>query len=279
METEKFVEYEAVSARSPLRQGDILERTGDIDDDYCWEQYLMVLTADCDLAQGKHDQRITCIPILAKDYYIHRFRLESLKTRVIAKQLAELRDVLTRNKLPTIGDERIVEWATERSSNDIVHLLKVTAANDIETIRRSVDAIRILATPSDNLPSALSKLITAQATGVNPPSDKNVRSALADAIRSSFKSPPGDAHFLSAIGPGVDSGYFAYLRQIVQVADSDITTIGRHRSENYSRISRLQTRYIHAITQKFAMVFMSIGLPSEYEASREAHMNNLTETI
>jgi hypothetical protein len=46
---------------------------------------------------------------------------------------------------------------------------------------------------------------------------------------------------------------------------------------SYRRISHLRDRYIHALVQRFALVFMAIGLPKEYEEIRDLHSDILGE--
>ncbi len=51
------------------------------------------------------------------------------------------------------------------------------------------------------------------------------------------------------------------------------------RAMEYRRISRLEDRYTHALVQRFAMVFLSIGLPRDYEEMRDLHAESIEEYL
>lgn len=137
----------------------------------------------------------------------------------------------------------------------------------------------MLGAPTGGLKDALNSLVDAQLAGINPPKRESAIKSLAKSIREPYAQPPGDALFLSAIGPGINEGYFAYLRHIEQILESEISLGPTRRAVQYRRISRLQDRFVHALAQRFAMVFMSIGLPDEYEEQRDLYSETLGEGI
>ena len=70
--------------------------------------------------------------------------------------------------------------------------------------------------------------------------------------------------------PSVDEGHIAYLRLIREIRDHQIsrTPVEEMRAKGSlvaRRIARLSLIYLHRLTQKTAMVFTDIGLPTEYE--------------
>jgi hypothetical protein len=103
----------------------------------------------------------------------------------------------------------------------------------------------------------------------------NARSALSNR----FQSTPGDAIFLRSIAPGYDDGYFAYLRHIEQVWEPEIALTPTRNEPAYRRIGALSDRYTHAVVQRFALVFMPIGLPPDYEDSRNNFAKERGEAI
>lgn len=115
---------------------------------------------------------------------------------------------------------------------------------------------------------AIENLLEAQRLFANPQADAKLREATSQAIVQRFKSPPGDALFLHAIAPGYDAGYFAYLRHIEQVWETEIALSLTRESRSFRRVGALSDRFAHAVVQRFAMVFMPIGLPAAYEDVR-----------
>lgn len=124
-----------------------------------------------------------------------------------------------------------------------------------------------------------SDVIEAQLQIPNSRSRSDLVASLQSAVKETFRRSPGDAIFLSSIGPGETEGYFGYLRHITQVWEPDVATHLSRFAHRYQRISRLSERFTHAVVQKFALVFLSIGLPTEYEANRDANAEYFVEGL
>jgi len=77
--------------------------------------------------------------------------------------------------------------------------------------------------------------------------------------------------FLSSIGNDDDSGYVAYLRLLRELKDNQVALKPSSRSFEitHERIAHLKPPYLYRLTQQLGAVFSSIGLPTEYEASRD----------
>jgi hypothetical protein len=68
------------------------------------------------------------------------------------------------------------------------------------------------------------------------------------------------------------------LRHLELLWEPEIA-VGPTRVEHrFRRIAHLQDRYTHAMVQRFALVFMSIGLPREYEEVRDLHSELMGES-
>lgn len=271
-----FAEYRTVKGTDPLRQGDVLERTGD--DSTAWNRHLLVITADCDLAHGKNRGRVTCVPLLAKDEFLLELIMPKLRDIAAKKLVAGLKGLLSTFSAPDISETRLREWPHEQSVEDILSLLSVP--NDhLVVVGKILEGIRVLGSSPDTLAEATNLLVQAHGTLPNAQSEKNIRSQVVARLKDAFKQPPGDALFLSALAVGHHHGYFAYLRHLEQIWEPQIA-LGPTRSVvDYRRLSRLQDKYVHAIAQRFALVFMSIGLPDSYEEMRDLHADLIGEEI
>ncbi|WHX18937.1 hypothetical protein QFW82_18705 [Streptomyces malaysiensis subsp. malaysiensis] len=269
---EPFAEYREVGAADPLRQGDVLEAVEP--GATMWQQHLLVMTADCDFAHAKHQGRVTCVPLLAAEEYLSEMQIPKIRARLAKPQVSEIRQILSKYPAPTISDRRLREWASEEEPSDIVKMLELQQA-DAQRAMAAFEAIRTMDTPTDNLEEGIRLLVEAQLSAPNPPKRQNAVKRVMDKLREPYTQPPGDALFLTAISPGQDEGYFAYLRHIEQIWEPDISLGPSHREVTYRRISRMRDRFTHALVQRFAMVFMSIGLPHQYEEHRDLHADLL----
>lgn len=269
---ESFAESREVSVTEPLRQGDVLEA---IDPKASmWQRHLLVVTADCDFAYAKHRGRVTCIPLLTAEDYLFEMQVPKIREQLAKPQVKELRQILSKSSAPLIGDRRLREWPSEQEPLEIVKMLNLQSAES-QKARSAFEAIRILDKQADNLKETMRLLVEAQLISANPPKRENAVKRVKEKLREPYTQPPGDALFLTTIGLGLDAGYFAYLRHIEQVWEPEISLAPSHQDAAYRRISRMQDRFTHALVQKFAMVFMPIGLPKQYENLRDLYADYL----
>lgn len=271
-----FSEYRSVAISEPLRQGDVLERV--CPEPTVWNRHLLVITADCDFAHDKHKGRVTCVPLLTKDEYLLELHIPSLREQAIAKLVAGLQKLLRDLGAPNVSEPRLRDWPKEQSTDEILSLLSVP--EDKKGIIGGIfDGIRELSRRPTSVLEAVNSLVTAQRRLPDAKQEKNLRSEVRDRLRNTFKQPPGDALFLSALADNYDDGYFAYLRHLEQIWEPQVALSPSRSGAEYLRLSRLQESYTHAIAQRFALVFMSIGLPNAYEEMRDFHADLLGEDI
>lgn len=265
--TEVFAEYRDAGSTGPLRQGDVIEA---VQPGTKWNRLLLVITADCDFAFDKHQGRVTCVPLLSQQDYLLELHLPRLRMRHSVKPIRELQAIVHQATGATVTDERMLEWCNEVTPDQLLSELsldEIKAAHG----RLAIESIQLLSKTVETVPEALEMIVASQLSSSNPPSISNARRAARDSIRAIYTSTPGDAMFLSAVGPSYDQGYFAYLRHLEQVWEPQVGTGPTRRQLSHRRVARLQDRYLHALVQRFAMVFMAIGLPSEYESMRDLH--------
>ncbi|WP_372671000.1 hypothetical protein [Amycolatopsis kentuckyensis] len=259
----------------PLRQGDVLEATDPLASK--WQRHLLVITADCDFAYDKHQGRVTCIPLLTAPEYLLELQLPRIRERYVTRTIGALREVLTPEHGGNISNDRLREWPCETEPTDILATLRLTG-KDAEVAKAALLSIRLMNREVGTLDEAVEAVVEAQLAAPNPKKRANVIREIAASLKSPYAHPPGDALFLSAIAPKELAGYFAYLRHLEQIREADIAIGPTRRTVSYHRISRLQDRYIYALAQRFALVFMSIGLPKEYEETRDLHSEVFEES-
>jgi hypothetical protein len=185
---------------------------------------------------------------------------------------------MTQHNCPTITDRRLTEWIEEEADDAILATLGLPEAAQTPATN-ALTAIRLTVTPNAGLAEAIKALIEGQAFSARPPKRENAIQNVIGPLRDTFSQPPGDAFFLSALTREHVDGYFAYLRHLEQIWEQDIAVGPTHHQVTYRRIGALQDRYTHALVQRFASVFMAIGLPDEYETVRALHAEMLEEYV
>jgi hypothetical protein len=273
---EPFAECREVGVVDPLQQGDVLEAVDTAAS--MWQRHLLVMTADCDLAYAKHQGRVTCVPLLAAEEYLSEIQLPKIRERLVKQPLKEMRQILSKPGAPNVSDRRLREWASEEAPADIVIRLDLKQS-DAQHATAALEAIRMIDAATPDFKEGVDSLVEAQLVGVSPPKRETAVKQVVNGLREPYARPPGDALFLTAIAPGQDTGYFAYLRHIEQVRESEISLGPSRRQVRYRRISRMRDRFAHALVQRFGMVFMSIGLPPEYEDLRDLYAEMLGDNF
>ena len=243
-----------------------------------WQRHLLVMTADCDLAYAKHLGRVTCVPLLAAEEYLSEIQLPKIRERLVKQPLKEMRQILSRSGVPNISDWRLREWASEEAPADIVMGLELKQP-DAQQATAALEAIRMIDAPGSSLKEGVDSLVESQLVGASPPKRETAVKQVVNGLREPYARPPGDALFLTTIAPGQDVGYFAYLRHIEQVREPEISLGPSHKQVRYRRISRMQDRFVLALVQRFGMVFMSIGLPPQYEDLRDLYSEMLGDNF
>lgn len=269
-----FGEWRAVGGNEPLRQGDVLEHVGS--NAGMWSRHLVVITADCDFAYAKHQGRVTCVPLLLTDEYLREFQIPAIRTRLADKRVQELAGVLSEANGPRITPERLRLWPSESSTEEILLELRLPESLARRALH-AFEALRLIDAPTRSVEDAVANLVESRMQSDKPPKREGVLKEVSGWVTAPFRHPPGDAMFLSAIAPGNDEGYFAYLRHLEQPWEPVIAITATRREHEYRRIARLHERYIHALVLRFATVFMSVGLPDEYEGVRDLHAMVLEE--
>lgn len=269
-----FTEYTVASGQDTLRQGDVLEATDEGAD--AWRRQLVVITADCDIAFGKHQGQVTAVPILPKAVYLNDLHIPRMFDQYAKRGARAFLELLKSTPNAGLTEDRARSWPLEADAADIVRQLNLQdeAATKAKLL---LEAITMAHERMDELSQSVE---IAEAISIRLGAKPNkARTEIMTRLQQVFNQTPGDALFLSAVAPESDGGYFAYLREIVQIPEHEISLRGGRRVAAYRRISRLQDRYTHALVQRFALVFLSIGLPDDYEDMRNLHAEFLEETF
>lgn len=264
-----------------VRQGDLIRRFNGTCPDGEWG---FVLTADCDIAQGKTGDRFTYIEILPAAAYLEDVWAPAQLKRWVLRQskaaAEQLGGVMRRSglNLPLTG-EVLVQWLTERTHNEVAASVNKTGKPLDKKLSTSMEALR----------AALDRTVPQREL------DRflRIREILGDSleqrrrsVREAFDGERGfPDYFLLPELPGVVGyGFAVMLRSFRSVLACDLFTTSvdaqiAGRSDAFHRVGRLNDRVRFAITQKQAFLFSRIGLPRPYEEACESAVELLAEQV
>lgn len=253
-----------------LRQGDILVNhplPGKLP-----SRMLVVVTADCDIAQNKFGTHLACLRITWYSDYVRDVwgSSEIEKTREkLAKQLGE--QMRSAHKAATglerkISDTRAIEWLEEASPEDIAEALSVSSDAQKKFVTNLSKSRSALSAGAD-ANSAFQKLARLKAI-LDEITVEDATSKLVEKARTA--TLPDDVFMLPGL-PGFDnSPALVLLRQVVALPATDVV-LTRHEATNeahYIRAGRLLETFKYALSQAFGHLYARIGLPATYEARR-----------
>jgi len=269
-----FSECAAATDDLPLRQGDVVEFIAPTS-----TRFGIVVTADCDIAQLKHNNTISYVPLLALPSFLATFFVP----RRLDRALPQLRQDLTRrltaarqqaqpNSSP-FSEEAIDVWVNNADAVAITEAVETPKERRedlialINTYRRAREA-----RGSDDIDVGVDALT---AIGVyRGTTNEKALAKIQEEIQGYLRSLPGDAFFIGSIGetPELRSGFIAYLRILRELHPSNVALRPadlRSAEVHVKRVARLKSPYVYRLTQQLASVFASIGLPTEYETERD----------
>lgn len=265
------------STDAPLRQGDVIEAADDGASP--WTRHLLVITADCDLANNKNSGRVTCIPLLSADDYLLHIYFPEQQRKILDRFASEFNSEIVRHGKNSLSPARILEWTLEVSAWPELAIALDLPSDKTQEAEKKFNGIRLLNNAKATVNETLENLVEAQLLHTGPKKRDVLTAAAHDAVANRFRNTPGDALFLRSIAPNYDSGYFAYLRHIEQIWEQKIAISPMQTEVTHRRIGALVDRFAHAVVQRFAMVFMPIGLPTDYEESRNAFSDDLRRSL
>jgi hypothetical protein len=288
--TALFREYETGLGEQPLRQGDVLEFLHDEEFPTGWRDTIaIVVTANCDLSFGKHWGTITYVPAIPLDTFVQQFTIPKIIATECANSEKALRSLFTEG-IALDSTERALEMLQLGYPMEEISVLLPAGSKEGPKFEAELQTLGLYwaaqaelrqCTDSEQFWDRIEKLTIDLDKARKP--RKASRETLRKEIRNKLKSFPGDSLYLSQPGPGHAGGYVVMLRLIRSIEDSTVSlrpadeyhSPGRHRAR---RISRLKTLYCHRVVQQMAQVFTDIGLPTDYEHSRDSHLDKYAES-
>lgn len=274
-----------ISESQPLRQGDVFVSHPNIGAS-AWDAIGVVLTADCDIANGKTRGLLTYAPIIGLETYLRDIWLDDEISQAIQEPLNYLAAEIHAHHTKVIPSAKvlttdfILEWIQEDSIEDICDSLKVDG-NDrtslISTITSIKEIIELREAENDNSDIFGSFFDLKHKIGNPSQKEPKIKSKI-NQMKSALKYVRQDVFFLNDIPETERLGHLIMLRNFRQIEENKITTARSEWFANSSlffRVGRLNPPFKYALTQQFSMLFARIGLPLEYEELQTVVIDDL----
>ncbi|MEU8772587.1 hypothetical protein [Streptomyces sp. NPDC048606] len=248
------------------------------------------MTANCDLALGKHWGTLTYVPALPIDTYVREFTVPKILTRESQQSEREVRRCLDPNGTGAAAERAVEMVQLDYPVSDIATLLvkddrkRSGFSGELEVLRLYRRTLSRLEESPDAAGFWRVVMDFIAEMDTLKPTKRGKEHAFRAEIGSSLKSLPGDAFYLHAPSPNHGPGYVAVLRLIRSIADAavalrqadEIRGRGQYAAR---RVARLDTLYCHRVVQQMAGVFTDIGLPSDYETARDSHFIDYVDVL
>lgn len=270
-----------LDASIPIRQGDIfLWKQGAHDP---WRVAGIVMTADCDIAQGKVHDFVSYVPIFPLTHYVdHIWAVRKLK-RLEEQHFREFAEFILKKhqrlnpQATMLTPFAIKDWIRRESAETIAELLGESDPKEIEKFRKNQHLIGTLILDGLDESVVLSPFsalcrIREFKNGHKP--DK----IATQAYEELSNDPPLDVAFLCGLEQfSLPTACAVMLRDLYPLAIKNLTTSMtdfRDGQAQCLRVARLTPQVRYSITQQFATLFSRIGLPSEYEQKQKDALRN-----
>lgn len=266
--------WSTVDGSKPYAQGDILR--GLPADGQSEPSFGLIITADCDIVQGKASDRLTYVEVVTSRAYLERLWIPDQLQRYVKKQVrvaAEgLGAVMRRSDLEfTLTEEQLLSWLATREVDAIAKAVNRTGKPLDAKLIKNLNALRC-AIGADVHEDQLSQWRALR--GILGDDPERQQSDIATALGGGGGFP--DFFLLPDLPAASGVGYVALLRFIRtvdadEIFSSEVDARIHDRPTALHRVGRLNDGIRFAITQKLAFLFSRIGLPTHFEdASRSA---------
>lgn len=264
----------------PIRQGDIFAWSNWIERDG-WDQFGIIVTADCDIAQQRSSDFFTYLPILSLKSYIEQVWVKERLTKLMVSHQRLITDEIHRFHLRINPSALKLEagalhrWVTESSDDHIIAALSISESKDVNNLRKLVETYRLLAEMAiEKDPTRLiAGYCQARAQKQSVVVEKIVESISRDVQSDIVRNLPLECFFLSSLPQIRDLGFIVMLRYIQPIQQTALTTsfeVAKKEPGRAYRLGRPTPTFKYALTQRFANLFVRIGLPAEYEEWRQS---------
>ena len=256
-----------------IRQGDVVKKVGPVDQ--VVNEYAVILTADCDIAQKKSNNRMTLIRAVPINEFVGSYWASWELEKLVEKQLRAVTPFFSAcagkidPSLRALTDARLLAWVRSDSPDEIFDVLGVMPtkhAKEFAALSALKGYVVFLEDQQDR--DGLAALSRAYVTLGRSLSD------IRDRVREALTTNSGfqDYLIIPNCPDNLQDGLAILMREVFTIPAEDILQSEyqarvQDRINCFARIGRLRDRVKYAVTQRIAFVFSRIGMEAAYEDS------------
>lgn len=260
-----------------LRQGDVLSLIGGEVAPY-GAGLCVVITADCDLAQGKHYGHVLLCPIVpASAYYEHIWcakRLETFKEKTLGRLRKELDELFDRGVLKSpLSDQALgIICESEVAVREALSALEISPGK-IEDLAHLVAALEKCRADCGNLHALASGSAHSQKKDVS-----DIRGKLFADFKTELGRDAVDVVVIHDDLSGDDVVHVVLLRAPFSVPAQHIGLLQTDKvGATCIRVGRFAPEIKFLISNKFGTLFSRVGMKRELEIDRNAAIELLRD--
>ncbi|MCL6251852.1 hypothetical protein M3P36_12470 [Altererythrobacter sp. KTW20L] len=255
---------------SDIRQGDVLRSFSDAGRD---TDYGIVITADCDIAQKKSNNRITIVRAVPADHFVSHYwsvwELEKIAERQIRSLIpfvngAIRRTELALDQLTAVG---LRSWVISRSPEEIFRILDIRVDKYNKEYSSLVALSQWLSFANDVEKKDGFKCLKSVSQSLGRP-----ESELRERVREALLTSGGFQDYLIVpnLPQSSHDGMAVLMGELVTVPVAEVHGSAYaarvcDADSGYVRFGRLADRVRFAIAQRISFVFSRIGMEENYE--------------
>ncbi|HZW12205.1 MAG TPA: hypothetical protein VFF81_03310 [Noviherbaspirillum sp.] len=270
-------EWQLVDDGTPVRQGDLLVLRHPRS--LLCQETVIVLTADCDIAQSKTSDGYAGLSVIPLTQYVRQHWASKHAKKVVSSDLIEL--VNTFNKVASeskpaqkpLSSSAIIQWVKREDSSKICSALNVVDNKLQKKLTRCVQKLFALSNleRSAGQDTCFDEICTYYSIK-NESSSDVAKELITKKVRTELTSLPEDVFLLSSFPDKPNDPYVVLLRSLVAIPFDKVTTSAEQaREENlYLRYGRLAHAFKYAVSQQFALLYSRVGLPAAYDQQKKA---------
>lgn len=274
------MEFCIPSPEESLEQGDILLsrdlKTGQVRD------LVLLVTADCDIAQNKFGTHLACLRIIGLQEYIKTIWAEKKLRRAVEKESVTAQSILNKwNKRRSeesepLSVEAVLQWLKASEPGSICKDLEIPEIERTKVEKLLSTYRKAFLAADDTANDHFCRLVSFKALLANKLSEDVIPSVLKDAQPESL---PDDVFVLPGlpqlnVGPSV-----ILLRELLAIKAESVRLRASEAisPDMWLRIGRLEPTFKYAISQAFGTLYSRIGLPELYESRRQKAFETLPD--
>lgn len=273
-------ETESCPQHEPLLQGDVLKFEKQTSSHPF--NLAVVINADCDMENGKHDGVLALLPIFRFTEYITKFWLPQFVDCAIHDASEQIKTLCS---LDEKNIEELKRWIASPQGVSSFDKSKFLERFELDR-KKSTQASDALDRLKNALASRTLTSLNALKNFAPKDSEDNHKKYIKSQVTSAFKGM-GEGHFfISELKGDDDIGFVVRMRRIYSIeadfcfkSHSDYQALHASQSGGAYRLCRLSPSYKFKLAQLFALQFSRIGLPNELTSLSSLAIDNATNSV